>query len=196
MEGVQGQLNLSEDESCKAAVCSPVPELCPSLAGHRQGLEKQPQLECRDSGPGNHISAWPVWISSFPSARQSGPRAPVSKTGLWQAQRVVLLHGKNSQAGSWFDKKVVLVRRNTLLNYFSMSGFVLNPLATLFYLIFGVLKQCCCSLFKEGKTQNPLRNPIMSPSWWCCKNSHRLQVLSFYFCQTIWPCFSPVRRPH
>lgn len=151
MEGVQGQPNLSEDESCKAAVCSPVPELCPSLADHGQGLEKQPQLECRDSGPGNHVSAWPVWTSSFPSARQSGPRAPVSKTGLWQAQRVVLLHGKHSQAGSWFDKKVILVRRNTLLNYFSMSGFVLNPLATLFYLIFGVLNSVAVAFLKKGK---------------------------------------------
>ena len=82
VEGVQGHPNLSEDESCKAAVCSPVPELCPSLAGHGQGLEKQPQLECHDSGPGNHVSTWPIWTSSFSSARQLGPRAPVSKTCL------------------------------------------------------------------------------------------------------------------
>ena len=55
MEGVQGQSNLSEDESCQAAVRSPVPELCPSLAGRGQGLEKQPQLELCDSGPGNRL---------------------------------------------------------------------------------------------------------------------------------------------
>lgn len=164
MEGVQGQSNLSEDESCQAAVHSPVPELCPSLAGRGQGLEKQPQLELCDSGPGNHVSSWPARTSPFLIARQLGPRAPVCNTCLWQGQRVVLLHGKHSRTGSRFDRKVVLDRRNTPLNYFSMSGFVLNPLATLFYLIFRVLKQCCCSLFKEGKTQNALRNPIMSPS--------------------------------